>query len=137
MLSALENVMVQEVMSSPVEMLPETATLSEIAQWMAKSRHTGVPIGNAEGKVVGLITYSELHDAYDESNQSPESYVAKGIMRARFPTVHPTDSLTEAVHRMQRENVDRILVLSPEDSQKAVGIVTKSDILKIYRSALK
>ena len=137
MLSGLENVTVQEVMSSPVEMLPETATLRDIAQWMAKSRHTGVPIGNADGKVVGLITYSELHDAYDESNQSPESSIAKGIMRVRFPTVVPTDSLTEAVHRMQNENVDRVLVLSTEEPGKAAGIITRSDILKIYRAALK
>lgn len=137
MLSALENVTVQEVMSSPVEMLPESATLRDIAQWMARSRHTGVPIGNAEGKIVGLITYNELHHAYDDSNQSPESSVAKGIMRVRFPTVHPTDSLTEAVGRMQNENVDRILVVSLDETGKAIGIITKSDIMKIYRSALK
>jgi len=137
MLSALENVTVQEVMSSPVEMLPENATLRDIAQWMAKSRHTGVPISDADGKVVGLITYSELHDAYDETNQAPESSVAKGIMRTSFPTVKPAESLTEAVRRMQNANVDRVLVVSPEELGKAVGIITKSDILKIYRGALK
>lgn len=136
-LSVLENVTAAEVMSSPVEMIPETATLQDIAQWMARTRHTGVPVSDGSGRVAGLITYSELHHAYDEANESPESAVAKGIMRTAFPTITPGSSVTEALRRMQAENVDRILVVAPEDPRTVQGIITKSDILKIYRDALK
>jgi len=136
-LSVLENVTAAEVMSSPVEMIPETATLQEIARWMARTRHTGVPVSDGSGHVVGLITYSELHHAYDETNESPESAVAKGIMRTAFPTITPGSSVTEALRRMQAENVDRILVVAPQDPRSVQGIITKSDILKVYRNALK
>ena len=52
-------------------------------------------------------------------------------------TITPGSSVTEALRRMQAENVDRILVVSPEDPRSVQGIITKSDILKIYRNALK
>jgi CIC family chloride channel protein len=136
-LSALENVTAREVMSSPVATISETASLREIAQWMAKTRHSGVPVRDSEGHVVGLITYNELHHAYDETNLSADSLTAKGIMRHHVPTIEPGASLTEAVRRMENDNVDRILVISLEEPGKPVGIITKSDVLKIYRSALK
>lgn len=136
-LSALEYVTAAEVMSTPVDMIPETATLQEISQWMTKTSHSGVPVMNEKRQLVGLITYSELHHACDKNSLAADKMLAKEIMRSTFPTLTPGDSLTEAVRRMQNDSLDRILVLLPDESRQAVGIITKSDILKIYSKALR
>jgi CIC family chloride channel protein len=136
-LAALEHVTAQEVMASPVESIPEGMLLKDVAQWMAQKSHSGAPVNNESGEIVGFITLNELHEAYSETDELSEICVAKDVMRMDFPIMHPAESLTEAVRRMQKENIDRILVVDPAQTDRALGIITKSDVLKIYHRLLK
>jgi predicted transcriptional regulator len=43
--------------------------------------------------------------------------------------------LTEAIRRMQKEGADRVVVLE-RSSETIVGLLTKSDMIGIYRTLL-
>lgn len=136
MLSALENLSVDQVMTFPVTTIPESATLLEVSRWFGQHGHTGAPVMGTQGHVTGIITSSELHQALESSRQAPSSLTARDIMRPHVATLPPHASVREAVGLMQRDQVDRVLIVSPDDRQAVVGIITKSDIFKPYESAL-
>ena len=133
-LRALENYYVGRVMTSPVTTILESMPLQAMHRFIAEHPHTGYPVVNAEGKMVGLLTYAELHDAFNALEPTNDAVIVRDIMRTHFPTVSPEDSLTEAVRRMHQHSADRIPVLDAEG--KLAGLLTKSDILGIYEGLL-
>lgn len=134
-LRALEKYRVEELMSPNVTTLPQTMTLAKITEFISKHPHTGYPVVDDQGRVVGLITYAELHQTFNVQELPEHGIIAGDIMRTDIATIYPEDALTEAVKRMQAKHVDRILVIDARDS-KMRGILTQSDILSIYRKLL-
>jgi chloride channel protein, CIC family len=133
-LRALEKYRVQDLMTRKVTTIPQTMTLGKITEFIAKHPHTGYPVVDEADHVVGLITYAELHQTFNVGELPPTGILARDIMREQVPKVHAEDALTEAVRRMQTDGFDRVLVVGPD--QKMVGIITKGDILNIYRKLL-
>src|SRR5262249_814005 len=56
----LVGMKVREMMSSPVVSLPPSATVSEATRLMAARRFRRFPIVDDEGRLVGLITQTDL-----------------------------------------------------------------------------
>jgi len=135
-LRALENYRVGELMARSVDTIPESMSLEKITEFIGRHAHTGYPVVNADGRVVGLITYTELHRTFNVEDLPENGIIARDIMRSDFPTAHADESLTEAVRRMQDRNADRVIVIDSASGQMA-GILTKGDILGIYRRLLK
>ena len=108
----------------------------KITEFIGRHAHTGYPVVNADGRVVGLITYTELHRTFNVEDLPENGIIARDIMRTDFPTAHPEESLTEAGRRMQDRNADRVIVTDPTSGHMA-GLLTRSDILGIYRRLLK
>lgn len=131
-LASLEGALAKDYMSSPVETIRETASLRDALRWMAKTGHSGAPVTNERGSAVGLVSFDELREAHVNGEPSPEDRPLHEIMRRSFPILRLTDSLAEAVRRMQVEDADRVLIMAPEGGSP-LGIITKGDVLKIYR----
>lgn len=135
-LRALEKYHVGELMNRDVATIPQTLPLAKITEFIGRHPHTGYPVVDAEGNLVGLMTYSELHQVFNVEELPEDGIIARDIMRAQVATVFPEDSAVDAVHKMQIHQVDRIVAIDPV-TRKIVGILTKSDILGIYRKLLK
>ena len=116
-LKALEKYRVEELMSSTVTTIPQTMPLAKITEFIARHRYTGYPVVDDAGKLMGLITYTELHQTFNVDELPENGIIAKDIMRANVPTVTPEESVTEAVRRMQAQDVDRILCRGPAERQ--------------------
>lgn len=130
-LRTLEKYHVAELMTRDVLTIPAAMTLAQITDFIRDHAHTGYPVVNAEGGLVGLITYAELHQAFKKGAPAPSEVLARDIMRAQVPTAGPDESLTEAVRRMQKAGADRVVIL--DRGGRIVGLITKSDIIGIYR----
>jgi CIC family chloride channel protein len=134
-LRALEKYRVEELMSRDVKTIPQTMSLAKITEFIERHPYTGYPVVDQEGKLVGLISYAELHQTFNVPELPENGIIAKDIMRASIPTAFPDESVTEAVRRMQTQQVDRIPIIDPT-SEKIIGILTKSNILGIYKKLL-
>lgn len=134
-LRALEKYRVGDLMTRAVVTIPQSMTLTKMTEFIAKHPHTGYPVVDASGHLAGLITYAELHQTFNAEELPRNGILAGDIMRVDVPTVHAEDSLTEAVRRMHAAGSDRVMVVhSPEATIQ--GILTKGDILNIYRNLL-
>lgn len=131
----LTDVTVGEVMVKQVDVIWPEMTLEKLAIFTAQNRHTGFPVVNAVGEVLGLVTYIEIHRALSEGPSAKEVTVER-IMRRDVPSVLPHGNLADAMKQMHEFQVDRLAVVE-DGSNRLAGLLTRSNILDAYHLALK
>jgi CBS domain-containing protein len=143
---------VADVMSrDPVTAQPDTP-LTEVIRILAERRISGLPVVEQTGKLVGVISETDL--MWRESGVTPPPYImlldsviylenpgryerelhkslgqTVGEVMTRHPvTIHPDKTLREAAQLMHEHSVQRLPVLNSED--QVVGILTRGDIVR-------
>ena len=59
-----DDIQVEDVMVSPVQTIREDATIQEAARLMAEKRFGALPVTDSTGKMVGIITESDILRAF-------------------------------------------------------------------------
>lgn len=143
---------VGDVMSrDPVVVKPETQ-LREAIQLIAERRISGLPVVNEDGKLLGVISESDL--MWQETGVTPPAYImlldsviflenpgryerdlhkALGqtvgeVMTKEAISVKPDRALREAAQLMHERKINRLPVVDGED--KVIGILTRGDIVR-------
>jgi CBS domain-containing protein len=124
-LGMMHVVRVKDVMSSPVTTIESTATLTEAEQLLAQKRISGAPVVGAQGKVLGILSLSDL--AGISSWQKDESSVLDRATKILFG-VRADDPALVAARLMVSERIHRALVVGADGA--IVGIVTPMDLLR-------
>ncbi|HDI73858.1 MAG TPA: CBS domain-containing protein, partial [Candidatus Korarchaeota archaeon] len=129
-LETLDRVKVGDVMVREVVTVRPDQSLLEVHDLMLHVHHTGFPVVNEDGDLVGMIAFADLMRVHRKL--WPKVKV-KDVMRRELVKVSPDDSAHKAVQMMLRCGVGRLPVLR---DGKLVGIVTKTDVLKAYDKAV-
>src|SRR5262249_4686745 len=104
-----------------------------------KRKHQGYPVVDKDGNLLGVVARSDLLDnwlfeALGEAGAAggpAGSPIIVYDLLARDPvTVYPWGACRTAAERMAKAGVGRLVVGSPADARKILGIVTRSDLLK-------
>ena len=105
-------------------MLPDSATIREAASLMAKFHISGVPIVNADDRLIGIITNRDLQ--FERSLDRPVS----GAMTTseRLITAPVGTTLDEAERIMGKHRIEKLPVV--DDDGHLIGLITVKDILK-------
>ncbi|HSB66719.1 MAG TPA: CBS domain-containing protein [Anaerolineales bacterium] len=119
---------VAEIMSyNPQVLLPDTP-VQEAAERMQRFGYEGYPVVQ-DGKVIGLLT----RRAVDRALAHKLNYTASNLMNSGEVVIHPDDSIDRLQHLMTDTGWGQIPVMDVND-QKIIGIVTRTDLLKILTS---
>lgn len=143
---------VADVMShDPIVVQPNTP-LSEAIQILAKNRISGLPVVDPSGKLVGVISETDL--MWQETGATPPAYImlldsviylenparyerelhkalgqTVGEVMTKDPvTVKPNKPLREAAQLMHERSTHRLPVL--DDGGRVVGMLTRGDIIR-------
>lgn len=131
---------------------PETP-LAEAVQLLAKNRISGLPVVNATGELIGILSEADLMwqatgaplPAYimlldsviylknparynEELHKALGQTVAEVMSHAKITTIHPDASLREAAQLMHTQKVTRLPVIDATDG--LIGILTQGDIVR-------
>lgn len=120
----LKGLYVKDAMSSPVKVISPDMPVHEVLALMQSTRHLGFPVVE-RGALVGMVTLQDIHTA---SQIDREALQARDIMTREVVTVAPDSDLYEALRILAPNTFGRIPVVRDGE---VVGIVTRSDILKI------
>lgn len=124
--SPLDFLQVKDIMTTEVHTLEGTLTVGEAFNRMADTGHTGYPVVDADGRLLGIVTRRDLSQRLQESKGAePLTAVVSGILITAFPE----DLLHKARDRMFQEQIGRLLVVDPADRKRLIGILTRSDLL--------
>ncbi|WP_243674537.1 CBS domain-containing protein [Vulcanisaeta distributa] len=127
-LIAIPKVKVEALMSKNVITIRHDSSLKDAAKIFAERKIRALPVIDDEGRIVGLITTSEVSKAYYEGdlNARIEDY-----MRRDVPTVDKEADIYDAMRLMTVNKIGRLIVVS---GGKPVGIITRTDILQYLAS---
>lgn len=120
----LRDVVVGDMMSSPVITVPSNMPLTKVIDMMYSSKHLGFPVVERD-TLVGMVT---LVDVNRTSPIDREAMQVKDVMTRNLITLPPSASVIDALRIMSIRNIGRIPIVT--DNQ-IVGIVTRTDILKV------
>lgn len=120
----LQDMTVGGMMSSPVITVPSNLPLAKVVDMMYASKHLGFPVIERDS-LVGMVT---LVDVNRTSPIDREAMQVKDIMTRDPITLPPTAAVMDALRIMSAQNIGRIPIVQDD---KIVGIVTRTDILKV------
>ncbi|HEU5368828.1 MAG TPA: chloride channel protein, partial [Ktedonobacterales bacterium] len=128
----LEVVKVGRVMTREVVTLPTTMTLQEACDRLfisgAHPKHQGYPVVDPAGKLVGIVTRSDLANLSLADGDAGKTLA--DLMKRKLVVALPEESLRDATNRMLAANVGRLPIVTEAQPDRLVGILTRSDILK-------
>lgn len=116
---------VSQIMSSGPQVLSPDTPAEEAAVRMSRFGYEGYPVVDDE-IVVGLLTRRAVDRALSHGMNLP----ASSLMQTGEVTIQPHDSIEQLQRLMTDTGWGQIPVVSPETG-KVIGIVTRTDVLKI------
>lgn len=138
---------VRDVMTTDVATVDERASYREIIDVLMFRRVSAVPVVDDFGHAVGVVSEADLLHKVEWMGEPRERRVFEGrrqrtvrakgeagiareLMTAPAVTTYPHTSVVAAARLMDRERVKRLPVV--DDLGRVVGIVTRSDLLKVH-----
>ena len=128
----LQQVQVSETMEQDVPQLPAAMTVGELADMIARrepsvSRHQGMVILDADGKLAGVITRGDVMRSLDTDPRGTSTVLDAGTRGV--VVTYPDETLHEASAKMLRNNIGRLPVVDRKDARKVVGYLGRPGIM--------
>ena len=122
------QMLVRDVMSSPVVTMDEDETANKAAENMDMKDLGAVIVQNKAGKSIGIITERDIVKRVVAKNLKPDTIKAKEIMTTPLVMIEPEASISDAARRMTRLDIRRLGVIYKGN---LVGIISSKDILGV------
>ena len=122
---------VGQIMSRRPRMLEPQTSVQDAAKLMQRYGYEGFPVVENQ-KILGLLT----RRAVDRAMSHKLNLKALSLMESGDTFVHPTDSLEYLQKVMTNSGWGQVPVFDPE-KQEIVGIVTRTDLLKVLGKSVE
>ena len=122
---------VAELMQSNVRTVPSETSIAEAVVSLADAHITGMPVVDGTGRVVGVLSTSDVLTAEAEVEDEDgrrrllQDTAVQDIMTPRPFTVTPDDDVREAARQMLYADVHRLFVT---DGDRLIGVISTTDI---------
>ena len=125
----LSEVKVRDIMTKKIDSIDENMSVSDLIKKMLKEGHTGYPVIR-NNELVGIVTFRDLSEA--DMNDT-----VKDICTREVFTINPDDSAQKAVRMLFDKGVGRLIVTDKKNPKRALGIISRTDILKAYQTMIR
>jgi CBS domain-containing protein len=135
-LDYLSRVSVRSVGIRAVATLRAGDSVGEARAWLASGgdgmSHQGFPVVDDIGTLVGVLTRRDILDA-----TRSEFEVLQGLIKRAPIVVFDDNTLRDAADLMVIEHVGRLPVVTRDDPQRVIGIISRSDLLAAHAPRLR
>jgi len=130
----MQKLFVKDAMTKKVITTVPNSLLSEVAETMAKNGIKGTPVLDDNGKLVGMITLSDILKVHPDQRATT---MASSIMTKELVTTFPDESLYTAFDKMTSNQIGRLPVIEQGGSKKLIGIITREDVGRVYNIEIR
>lgn len=144
----------RDVMVSPVITVGKSATVRDVAKILIEKRISAVPVVDGAGKIVGIVTESDLMHRTEAGTERPyswwvhflagdetiaadyvKSHAAKveDVMTAEVVTTSPETPLHEIATLLEEHRIKRVPIVNKTGN--LVGIVSRANLIQVVASA--
>lgn len=118
-----------------VEPIPEKMPLPEILRHVSEGGATTLPVVNADGDLVGVLSFASLREVLLEETLGG-LVVAADLARTSVPTVTPSTSLGQAFRLIEAARLDEVPVVDPAAPRRLLGMLSRADLITAYNRAV-
>lgn len=122
---------VSELMQTDVKSVAADAPVAEVVRAMADAHVSGLPVVSASGKVLGVVTATDVLQAEAEREDARsrtrlfENTTAGDLMTPQPLVIEPDADVRQAAQQMLYTEVRRLFVV---DRDRLVGVISQTDI---------
>ncbi len=117
----------QEVFS-----ITDDTTVHEAARYLREKQVRAVGVRDGRGRLVGVISQSDISDKVAAENKCPAWMRVPEIMSTDLIAVPPQESLDECLHLMEKHGLYHLLVV--DEKGRYHGMISIQDLLKVIAS---
>jgi CBS-domain-containing membrane protein len=143
---------INAVMSAPAVSVTADTPFKEVAELLAEHRISGLPVVDAQNRVLGVISETDLlarqvdvAEEWQRTSTGHRSHLpgaarraavkarattAEQLMTTPAVTAHPDGSVVAAARTMATHRVERLPVV--DDRGRLVGIVSRRDLVSVF-----
>ena len=137
---------VAELMTGNVFTTTTGTPVKAVARLLKEHAVSGLPVTGEQGNLAGIITTSDIINSLDINEETAAAKIlatlikhgrdkklgsiVDDLMTTKLITIAPGESILAAVELMNKNNINRLIV--SEDGHTIVGILARSDILKVF-----
>ena len=115
--------------------ISEEMSVHDAARYLRERQVRAVGVLDGAGKLVGVISQSDISDKVAAENKASASMKVSEIMTRELVTVSPEMVLEECLLRMEKHGIFHLLVV---DSQGVFrGMISVTDLLQVIASDQK
>lgn len=135
-----ELMRVGDIMDKNVPTIVATLTVGELSKRIADgdpqlTRRQGTPIIDAQGKLAGIITRSDLLQALARDPRGESTVLDAGT--TALVVSYPDETLGSAVSKMLQNDIGRLPVVDREDPRKLLGYIGRAGVLAARNRAVQ
>jgi CBS domain-containing protein len=110
----------------------ETKSVLDAAKYLREKQVRSAGVVDATGKLVGVVSQSDISDKVAAENKCPAWLTVSEIMSRGLLTVTPEVTFDESLRLMEQNSVYHLLILG--EGNKYLGMLSVSDLLKVMAS---
>lgn len=133
--NVLKSIKVSEVMNTDVETITEPLGLERLAEIISKSKYNSFPVVKDGNKLSGIISFYDYNEAIFDENLKG-LVVAKDIATLDVVTISMDDNLYNALEKITFKDFSILPVVSPNNPDQLMGVLTRRDIMGAYNKAV-
>ncbi|MHA1600418.1 MAG: CBS domain-containing protein, partial [Alphaproteobacteria bacterium] len=122
---------------------PDMALLDLIAKF-AQEHTRGYPVIDAQGKLAGVVTMRDVEEALiggraagDGNDPTPFGRTVRDVCTRNVIVCRPDQTLGDALAQFGADNFGQLPVIDPDDPERMLGLLRRSDIIAAYTDARK
>lgn len=123
---------VGDVMALEPVVVRDDAPLDEAARLMERHRIHGLPVVDAAGSLVGVLSQTDLLRARATEflwvNWS--TLAVRHLMTSPAIVARGSMPLADAARKMERQHVHRLVVVADDDDTLPIGVVSTTDVVR-------
>jgi len=127
--AAFQGVTVRDIMTPNEELhvVEAQASVADLVGRMFTERHTGYPVVDARGDLVGMVT---LDDARTIQEVERDAYRVEEVMERDIEAIAPDADAITALRTMQEHSVGRLPVVDGRGD--LAGIISRTDLMTAF-----
>lgn len=131
MTTAARATTVADVMALDLIVVRVNAPLEQAAELMDHNRVSGLPVVDAAGTLVGVVSQTDLVRARSTEYlwANWPGLAVRHLMTAPPITVTRSTPLAVAAARMERNHIHRLVVVADDDETIPIGILSTTDLV--------
>ena len=113
----------------------ESRSVLDAAKYLREKQVRSAGIVDGNGKLVGVVSQSDISDKVAAENKCPAWSNVTEIMSRELVTVTPEVTFDESLRLMEQHGVYHLLIVG--EGGKYLGMLSVSDLLKVMASSEK